>query len=160
VQRAEFRSSLGTLHSAPCRSMPRSALPLRSAPILHLALVISSLTVAGVFWYLRGGVPIALFPGSARMLSYAAYAATAAFLIAATVIKNQIANPARGDDVVEWWASNGTMVLLLWILGEAACCLGSVLWFLTDNQLVLICLGGTGLLILAAYRPSKLLASV
>ena len=138
--------------------MPRPNLPPRAAPILHLGFVLSSLIVAGVFWYLRGGVPIALFPGSTRSLTYVAFAATAAVLIASTVIKSRIPAFQRGNDFGEWWAANGTMVLLLWVLGESACVMGSVLWFLTDNQSVLLVLGGAGLLILAAYRPSKLLA--
>jgi hypothetical protein len=110
-----------------------------------------------VFWYLRGGVPIALFPGSARALSYAAYAAAGAVLIVSTAIKSRIAPFQRGEDFPGWWAANGTMVFFLWVIGEAACVMGSVLWFLTDNQFVLLTLGGAGLLILAAYRPSKLL---
>jgi hypothetical protein len=114
--------------------------------------------VTGVFWYLRGGVPIALLPASRRILSYAAYAATALVLVSSAVIKSQVADRARGDDLSAWWAANGGMVLLLWVVGEAACVAGAVLWFLTDNQLALLCLGGAGLLILALYRPSKLLS--
>jgi hypothetical protein len=140
--------------------MAQSGLPLRSAPILHLALVISSLIVAGIFWFLRGGVPIALFPGSSRILSYLAYAGTAVILVATTIIKNQIPDLERGGDLTAWWSVNAGKVIVLWALGEAACCAGSVLWFLTDNQLVLLCLGGAGLLVLAAYRPSKLMRLV
>src|SRR5262245_57564847 len=113
--------------------MSRSALPVRAAPIVHLGFVLSALIVAGVFWYLRGGVPIALFPGSARTLSYIAYAAAAAVLVASTLIKSRIPEFRRGEDFSEWWASNGTMIFLLWVIGEAACVMGSVLWFLTDN---------------------------
>ena len=50
----------------------------------------------------------------------------------------------------------GGAILALWLIGDLACVLGAVLWFLTDNQLVLLSLSGAGLLILAAYRPSKL----
>ena len=133
----------------------RAALPLRTAPVLHLALVASSLIVVGVFWFLRGGVPIALLPASRRLLSYVGYGAVVLVAGVATILGNRLANMARGTDVTTWWAENGKTILALWLIGESACVLGAVLWFLTDNQLVLLSLSGAGLLILAVHRPSK-----
>jgi hypothetical protein len=133
----------------------RAALPLRTAPVIHLALVASSLIVVGVFWFLRGGVPIALLPASRRVLSYTGYGAVLLLAAAATLLKNRVTALSRGDDAGAWWSANGTRILGLWLLGDLGCVLGAVLWFLTDNQMVLLSLGGAGLLILASYRPSK-----
>jgi hypothetical protein len=59
-----------------------------------------------------------------------------------------------------WWRTNRARVVPIWALSEAAVILGAVLWLLTDSARVLMVLAGTGLFLLAAYRPSKFLETL
>ncbi len=133
------------------------ALTLRSAPLVHMVLVASSLAVVGGFWFLRGGIPIALLPTLRSPMSYAGYALSALVLVVTSGLRSRIPDLERGIDVEVWWSANRSRVLALWAIGDMACVAGSALWFLTDNQLVLLTLGGAGLMVLALHRPSKLL---
>src|SRR5262245_11568327 len=120
----------------------------RTAAIIHMALMVSSLVSIAVIWFVRGGIPMSLAPNARDTLSYVAYGLAVALLIVPTIIKRRAPAFERGDDLNAWWAQNGPKFIAIWALGEGACIAGAVLWLLTDNQFALLALSGVGFLTL------------
>ena len=137
---------------------PARQVPFRkAAPVLHGALVVSSIATVGVVFFLRGGVPLALLPQARALLTYVGFGAAVVIAAVAVAIRGRIPQLERGTDADAWWRANRGRLVAVWALCEVAVILGAVLWLLTDAQAVFVALTGTGLFLLAAYRPSKLL---
>ncbi len=134
---------------------PTTPVSFRAAPLIHGALVLSSIIGVGVVWFLRGGLPMVLLPQARVVLSYAGYGVTGALVLVEALLWTRVTGFERGMDPDAWWAANRARLVALWALAEGSVLIGAVFWLLTDSQMLLLVLAGNGLFVLASSRPRK-----
>jgi hypothetical protein len=128
-----------------------------SARIIHGSLVVGVMLFWLVAWFVasRTALPVSALPDR-RVLYVALVLVSAALFGGAMFTANRLIPPAKGSSQDDWWRVNLGKALLIWALVEAPALLGTVAYLLTRDFRALIATF-TGLLLFAAYRPSRLL---
>lgn len=130
---------------------------LQASPrIIHTALFGGALFMAPVTVLARFLVPIAQLPDARTGLRITALVATAVLALVVRVLRGRITPLAAGGDENVWWNAHLPPALAIWAIGEGGAFLGSVLFFLDGDVLMLALIGG-GLLLLLASRPGRLM---
>lgn len=122
------------------------------ARLIHLALVASSVVVAGFFsWF----PPIAdLEERSRLMLLYGGFALGLAFCAVPIVVASRLQR-ADAEDLSQWWARNLPSALIVWAMFEAAAVIGGVCRFVTGDEFTLV-IPAAAILLLVWHSPSRL----
>jgi hypothetical protein len=122
------------------------------ARVTHLALVASSLVVAGLLSWLP---PIADLEQRSRLMLL-----TGTFLLglALCVVPIMIASrlpQVEEDDLPRWWARHFPAAVVVWALFEAAAAIGAVCRFVTGDEYALV-LPAAAILLLVWHSPGRL----
>jgi hypothetical protein len=130
--------------------------PSISARIIHGALMLGVVMFWLVAWFVAGrtALPVDALPD--RRVLYIALALVSAGLFGGAMFTaNRLVPPPRGSSQDEWWRVNLGKAIVIWALAEAPALLGTVVYLLTRDFRVLLATF-IGLLLFAAYRPSRL----
>ncbi len=138
--------------------MPASApvSPGISARIIHGCLVLGVMLFWLVAWFAaaRTALPVDALPD--RRVLYLALALVSAGLFGgAAFTAGRLQPPMRGASQDDWWRANLGKAIVIWALVEGPAILGTVAYLLTRDFRVLLATF-IGLLLFAAYRPSRL----
>lgn len=83
-------------------------------------------------------------------------------LIAALIlirwVRLRMAPLATGHDEDAWWKRHSAFVIVLWTAAEGTAFLGALLWFVSDDALILIVVTTVSLALLIANRPGRLVS--
>lgn len=124
--------------------------------IIHTALFAGALFMAPVTVLARLFLPVSELPGARTGLRLAALAATAVLVLLVGALRRRITPLAPNGDENAWWNAHLTPALAIWAVGEGGAFLGSVLFFLDGDALMLGLIAG-GLLLLLQSRPGRLM---
>jgi len=66
--------------------------------------------------------------------------------------------PCRAEErASEWWRANSTRAVITWAAAEGLAILGGVLWLLSGDLILYVCLVGGGLVLLLLNRPKRMM---
>ena len=122
------------------------------ARVIHLALVLSSMVVAGFFsWF----PPIADLEKRSRLLLLYGGFGLGLVLCAVPIVVAGRLQRADAEELSQWWARNLPIALLVWALFEAAAVIGGVCRFVTGDEFALV-IPAAAILLLIWHSPGRL----
>lgn len=122
------------------------------ARVIHLALVVSSLVVAGFLTWMP---PIADLEQRSRLMLLSGGLVFGLGLCAVSVAIARGLPRVEGDDLPQWWVRNFPAAVVVWALFEAATVIGGVCRFVTGDEYVLV-LPAAAILLLVWHSPGRL----
>lgn len=123
----------------------------RTARVLHLALVASSILVVVVFTLLSPAPPE--HEGTREALLYGGFVLGAICCIVAVRLLARLRPPA--GDREAWWLGSLSLVLVAWALLEAAAIVGGVTRFLTGEWAALV-VCWAAVILLVFHAPGRI----
>ncbi len=135
----------------------RQGLTRASALVVHGALVMGVIVIAVTLGAVRA-VAAPPIDGQVWLFRLVAFTALIIALVLIRLVRLRIAPVATGGDDEAWWRRHSPLVLLLWMAAEGTAFLGAVLWFVSDDAVILIVVTTVSLALLIANRPSRLVS--
>jgi len=129
----------------------------RVASIIHAALSLGVIAFAVVAALLHETNPAPYVNEGIPVLRLVAVGVAVGGLVAVNLLSQRVSVPPAGSGGAEWQAVLGRAVVV-WAVAEATAVIGTVLWLVARDAVVLLPFL-VGLVLLAWYRPSVLLAS-
>jgi hypothetical protein len=132
---------------------------LQASPrILYTALFAGVVFLAPIIVALRLVTTVVDLPEAVPVLRIAAVVLLVVLALTARRLRERMAPLGPGGDENAWWNAHLGSALIVWALSEGVALLGSVLFFVTGDVLMLVLLAG-GFVLLVQSRPSRLMDS-
>jgi len=146
------------LQSLITMAQKQTPLSPKTAFVVHFAMVMTIAAMAAVCWVVRDSVTIHVGTVASRVLRYFALTELVAVGLIVSRLRSGIPLIGPTDDLAEWWVTNGTRVLVTWVLAYGVGVTGAALWLLTDDVVILAAVVLASVVLLMRLAPMRWVA--
>ena len=127
------------------------------ARILHTAMLVAVVAIVAIFRSVAGEAP-AVAEGARPLLRFVGLGALAAAGLVIRGLRARLPFIGPETDVAHWWSLHLAPIVTIWAIAEAVGVLGSALWFVTRDTVLLVVLVGASIALLLRLGPGRWVA--